>query len=249
MTTWGKLNFENNYFAISKGEVSDHSVVFISGKNPQVDAGTVPETVWNVGGLYPWSAWNGSGKTLYIVSTSTSDTYNVILSGLDENYNLLTHIVTLNGTTPVDTGLVKFRRLNSALYMDSGASNVGTITIRCGAVDGFIVGQMTAGQAVTSMSIYTVPAGYTAYSVYGDFSCNKNENAELNARWRFFGSSFITVYATEVYQQHIVTTPPVPGAIPEKTDIDNQVALVSNNGTRVYSNQQLILVKNNALHV
>jgi len=55
------------------------------------------------------------------------------------------------------------------------------------------------------------------------------------------------VYATEIYQQFIVATPPVPGAIPEKTDIDNQIFLVSSNGTRVYSNQQLILVKNNAL--
>lgn len=246
---WGKLNFENNYFAISKGEVADNSVVFISGKNNQVDSATVPETVWNVGGLYPWSAWNGGGKTLYIVSTSASDIYSVVLSGLDENYNLLVHVVTMNGTTPVNTGLVKFIRLNSAVYVDSGASNVGVVTIRVGATDGAIVGQMTAGQAATSMSIYTVPAGYTAFSIYGDFSCNKNENAELNARWRLFGSSFITVYATEIYQQHIVTTPPVPGAIPEKTDIDNQVALVSNNGTRVYSNQQLILVKNNAIKV
>ena len=165
MTTWGKLTFENNYFAIAKGEVSDNTVVFISGKNNQVDAGTVPETVWNVGGLYPWSAWNGTAKTLYVVSMSASDIYNVILSGLDENYNPLVHVVTMNGTTPVDTGLVKFKRLNSAVYVDSGASNVGTVTIRCGAVDGPIVGQMTAGQATTSMSIYTVPAGYTAYSV------------------------------------------------------------------------------------
>lgn len=245
--TWDRLNFENNYFAISKGEVTDNSVIFISGKNPQVDAATVPETVWNVGGAYPWSAWNGSGKTLYIASTSASDIYNVILNGLDENYNPLTHVVTMNGTTPVNTGSVKFRRLNSAFYMDSGASNVGVVTIRLDSSVGTIVGQMTAGQATTSMSIYTVPAGYTAYSVYGDFSCNKNENAELNARWRFFGSSFITVYATEIYQQHISTLPPVPGAIPEKTDIDNQVVLVANNGTRVYSNQQLLLVKNNAL--
>lgn len=245
--TWDRLNFENNYFAISKGEVTDNSVIFISGKNPQVDAATVPETVWNVGGAYPWSAWNGSGKTLYIASTSASDVYNVILNGLDENYNPLTHVVVMNGTTPVNTGTVKFRRLNSAFYMDSGASNVGVVTIRLDSSVGTIVGQMSAGQATTSMSIYTVPAGYTAYSIYGDFSCNKNENAELNARWRFYGSSFITVYATEIYQQHISTMPPAPGAIPEKTDIDNQVALVSNNGTRVYSNQQLLLVKNNAL--
>jgi len=248
MSSWDKLSYENDYFAIAKGEVSDSSVVFLSGKNPQVDAATVPETIWNVGGLYPWSAWNGGGKTLYVASTSASDTYFVQLSGLDANYNQITETLTLQGTTHVAT-TQDFYRLNSAIYLDGSASNIGNIEVHIGSTTGTIVARIDAGQGNSSMSIYTVPAGYTAYSVYGDFSCNKNENAQLNARWRFFGTSFITVYATEIFEQFIVATPPVAGAIPEKTDIDNQVALVANNGTRVYSNQQLILVKNDALHV
>lgn len=248
MSSWEKLHYENNYFAIAKGEVLDSSVVFISGKNPSVDASTVPETIWNVGGVYPWSAWNGGNKTLYLVSSSASDTYQVLLSGLDLNYNPISEVVTLTGTTPIATTLNTYYRLNQAIYLDGNASNIGDITIKIGSAVGTTVGMISAGQGNTSMSIYTVPAGYTAYSVHGDFSCNKNENAQLNARWRFFGTSFITVYATEIYEQFIVANPPVPGAIPEKTDIDNQVALVANNATRVYSNQQLILVKNNALH-
>ena len=247
MSAWEKLHYENNFFAISKGEVSDSSVVFISGKNPSVDAATVPETVWNVGGVYPWSAWNGGSKTLYIASSSTLDTYQVLINGLDNNYNQISEVVTLNGTTHV-TSVSTYYRLNSAIYLDGNAANLGTIDIHVDSSVGTVVARIDAGQGNTSMSIYTVPAGYTAYSVYGDFSCNRNENAQLNARWRFFGTSFITVYATEIYEQFIVANPAAPGAIPEKTDLDNQVALVANNGTRVYSNQQLILVKNNALH-
>jgi len=249
MSSWDKLNYENSYFAIAKGEVSDSSVVFLSGANLNVTAAAVPVTVWNVGGLYPWSAWNGGNKTLYLVSSSASDTQRVLLSGLDNDYNPISEFVTLNGVTPVATAISTYYRLNNAIYLDGATSNIGNITIKVGSASGTTVGLIADTEGNTSMSIYTVPAGYTAYSVYGDFSCNKGEAARLAARWRFFGSSFITVYATEIFQQFIVANPPVAGAIPEKTDIDNQIHLVSTNGTRVFSNQQLILVKNNALHV
>jgi hypothetical protein len=246
---WGKLNFENNYFAIAKGEVTDNSTVFISGGNLQANPANMPETVWNVGGAYPWSAWNGGNKRLYLVSTSASDTHSVLLSGLDNNYNPISEVVTLQGTTPVASALSTYFRLNSAMYLDGDFANIGDITIKIGSASGTTVGMIGDTEGLTSMSIYTVPAGYTAYSTYGDFSCNKNEAARLVARWRFQNTSFINVYATEIYQQFIVANPPVPGAIPEKTDIDNQIHLVTTNGTRVYSNQQLLLVKNNALHV
>ena len=81
------------------------------------------------------------------------------------------------------------------------------------------------------------------------FAIAKGEAARLVARWKLYGASFINVYSTEIYEQFIVANPPVPGTIPEKTDIDNQIHLVTSNGTRVFSNQQLILVKNDALHV
>ena len=248
MSSWQKLHYENSYFAIAKGEVVDNSVVFISGKNPNVLTSDLPETIWNVGGLYPWSAWNGGNKSLSLVSTSASDTAAVVLSGLDNNYDPVSVTITLNGLTPVNTP-TSFFRLNNAIYLDGPNSNVGTITIKIGSQTGTTVGQIDPQTGNTSMSIYTVPNGYTAYSVYGDFSVNKNEAAQLNAMWRFYGTSFLCVYATEVYQQMITTLPPVPGAIPAKTDIDNIVRFVTSNGTRVYSNQQLILVKNDALHV
>lgn len=248
MSSWDKLSYENDYFAIAKGEVSDSSVVFLSGANLDVSAAAVPVSIWNVGGAYPWSAWNGGNKTLYLASTSASDTRQVLLNGLDNDYNPITELVTLAGTTPVSSALSTYFRLNSALYLDGATSNIGDITIKIGSAAGTTVGLIADTEGSTSMSIYTVPAGYTAYSVYGDFSCNKGEAARLVAKWKFYGSSFITVYATEIYQQFIVAAPPVAGAIPEKTDIDNQIHLVTSNGTRVFSNQQLILVKNDALH-
>lgn len=247
MSSWSRHLFEAIPLAISKGEVNEHSVVFISGKNPNVISTDVPETIWNVGGRYPWSAWNGGNKSIHIVSDNSADTYPVVLSGLDQDYKEVTYTITLNGTTPVTTPAL-FYRLNNAIYLDGVNSNLGTITFRVTDSSGSIVARIDPQIGNTSMSIYTVPAGHSAYSYWGDFSVNKNEGAQLNAMWRFYGTSFICVYATEVYQQHIATDPPLPGAIPEKTDIDNVVRFVTSNGTRVYSNQQLLLVNNNALH-
>jgi len=241
----GNVISGNYYMDIAKGKISGHSVAFVTGR---VENFATPSTIWNVGGMYPWSAWTGGTQVLYMNSTSASDTLSVLLNGLDANYNPISKIVQLNGTTFVNSGTTQFSRLNSAYIIDSGAMNVGQINIRTASSTGSIVGRINPSIGQTSMSIYTIPAGYTGFSMFGDFSVNKNEGAELNARWRFFGGGFITVYAIELYQQAYSAMPPVPGAIPEKTDIDNVAAYVSTpNGTRVYSNQQIILVRNDLL--
>lgn len=232
----------NYYLDVAKGKIVGHSVAFITGRAENF---ATPSTIWNVGGMYPWSAWNTSQK-LYINSTA-ADTMKILLNGLDDNYNPLTELVQLTGLTFVST-INNFKRLNSAYIIDSGSFNIGQINIHTGSSTGTIIGRINIGIGQTSMSIYTVPAGYTAFSMFGDFSVNKNEGAELNARWRFFGAGFITVYAIEIFQQAYHAMPPIPGAIPEKTDIDNVVQFVTTaNGTRVYSNQQLMLISNDEL--
>ena len=75
----------------------------------------------------------------------------------------------------------------------------------------------------------------------------RTSSATREEKWRFFGGPFITVYQAEVYESFITSMPPIPGAIPAKTDIDNMVQFVDNNGSRVYSNQQLLLIDNRYL--
>ena len=232
---------------VAKGKVTGHSVVFVSGRHPAVATGGTPTTVWNnTANTYPWSTWNAGAATLYLNSTSASDTQTLILTGLDASYNIITKLVTLNGTTAVNTNATTFLRLNSATTITSGSA-VGTINIRYGSIAGTIIGRIDPLMSGTSMSIYTVPNGYTAFSMYGDFSVNKNNQAELAVKWRFFGLPFITVYQAEIYESFITSMPPIPGAIPAKTDIDNMVQYVDNNGSRVYSNQQLLLIDNRYL--
>lgn len=227
---------------VSRGAVPGHSNVFIGGRNRSVSNNT-EATCWNVGGLYPWSAWNGGAGTLSIVSDNALDTgITILLDGLDANYNIQTEVVVVNDGTPVDS-TKQFLRLNSATNIGSKAC-VGNINI---SRNGTVIGRVTADKQSTSMAIYTVPAGYTAFSVYGDFSVSKNEAAELNAHWRFFGGVFLDIYSVQLYQNAFVATPPYPGAIPEKTDIDNRVAYATANNTACYSNQQLLLIENTYL--
>lgn len=240
-------NLKDFNLEVAKGNLPGHSIVFISGKHPSVSVGGTPTTVWNnTANTYPWSVWDAGAAAIYLVSTSASDTQQVLLTGLDASYNVITKVVTLTGTTAVNTGATTFKRLNSAIFITNGVA-VGTVNIRYGSAAGTIVGIISTGTGSTSMSIYTVPAGFTAFSTYGDFSVNKGNQAELAVKWRFFGMPFLTVYSTEVYEQFIISSPPIPGAIPEKTDLDNQVQAVDNAGSRVYSNQQLLLIDNRYL--
>lgn len=236
----------NFYLEVAKGTVPGHSVAFISGKAPQVDTSDVPQTVWNVqNSTYPWSVWDSGAASIFLVSSSALDTQTVLVSGLNASYAPITAIVTLTGTTPVSTGSTHFLRVNSVTMISNHGNAVGVILVHYGSSTGTVIGRIDTGFGSTSMSIYTVPAGFTAFSTYGDFSCNKNNQAELAIKWRFFGGPFVTVYRSEVYQQVYFSSPPIPGRIPEKTDIDNMVQVVDNNGSRVYSNQQLLLIDNN----
>ena len=226
---------------VSRGKIPGHHNVFIGGRNRGV-ANNTPATIWNVGGLYPWSVWDAGAGTLSVVSTNALDTgITVLLDGLDSNYNIQTEVVTVNDGTPVVT-TKSFLRLNSATNIGSKAS-VGTINI---SRNGTVVARINADKQSTSMSIYTVPAGHTAFSMWGDFSILGSNSAEMQAYWRFHGGVFIGVYATEVTGTTYQSTPPLPGAIPEKTDIDNRVAYGTNNLT-ASSNQQLLLIDNTYL--
>ena len=48
MTTWARHLYENDYFAIAKGESNGHSFIHKNGYNSDVDATTDPETIWIV---------------------------------------------------------------------------------------------------------------------------------------------------------------------------------------------------------
>ena len=240
------LRTNNFMLDVSRGAVPGHSIVFIGGRNRQVPNNT-EATCWTVGGLYPWATFTNTGAAIYMTSASgaTDSGVQIYIEGLDYNYNKISYVVTLNGSGTGNTDGTHFYRINAAFVVGSKAL-AGTITFRYGASNGTVVGQIVAGSNRLSQAVYTVPAGYTAFSVYGDFGILGSNSAELRAYWRFYGGVFLRIYATPVTGQSFMSAPMFPGAIPEKTDIDNRVAEGTNNLT-ASSNQQLLLVDNTYL--
>ena len=226
---------------VSRGAVPGTTNVFVGGRNRSVPNNT-EASCWNIGGLYPWSAWDAGAGTLSLVSDNAADTaITILLDGLDANYVQQTEVVTLNGTSPV-VSTKQFLRLNSATNI-GGKAIVGTVNI---SIRGTTIGRIEASKQATSMAVYTVPAGHTAFSVWADFAVLGTASAEIKAYWRFHNGVFVGIYSSFVTGNTYQAMPPLPGRIPEKTDIDNRVANGTNN-LQASSNQQLLLIENTYL--
>lgn len=243
MTTWTRHLYEHDPLAIAKGESNGYSFVHKFGANFDVDNNSEPETVWTGGGLYPWSAL-ATAQTLYILSEDDGDTGTVEVQGLDADYNLQTEAVTLTGTTAVTTSNT-FLRVYRMTYTDSGVGNLGDITARVTSASGTVVAQIDVGLSQTLMCVYTVPAGYTAYMMTGDFSVQKNKDAQVLMMQRPFSTNnFRIAHMAEVYESTYRYDFPIPLPLPEKTDLEVRVDNVETNNTRVTSNFTMVLVKN-----
>lgn len=241
MADWGHYIFRDSYFSIAQGQFDGYSVVHVTGHNTDVDSGA-GETVWSAGGLYPWSVWN-SVRVITVVSTSASDTGSVVVSGLDANFNPITEEIDCTGLTP-STGSVQFKRVNSAVYKNGASNNAGVITLTA---NSNTIGLIQVGIGQTLNGIYTVPAGHTAYILTGDFSVQKGEDSQVRFFIRPFGQGFRIAHIGEVYESTYRYDFVAPIAMPEKTDLDIQAALVETNNTRVTTNFTMILVRNNAV--
>jgi len=241
MADWGHYILRDSYFSIAQGQFDGYSTVNVTGYNPDVDSGA-DETVWGAGGLYPWSVWD-SARVITVVSTSNSDQGSVVVSGLDANFDPITEEIDCTGTTP-STGSVQFKRVNSAVYKNGAANNAGDITLTA---NGTTIGLIQTGIGQTLAGIYTVPAGHTAYVLTGNFSVQKGEDSQVRFFVRPFGQSFRIVHIGEVYQGSYEYDFHAPVAMPEKTDLDVQAALVETNNTRTTTNFSMILVRDNAV--
>ena len=219
----------------SAGIYDGLSVIHKFGYNPDIANGSVPETIWSAGGLYPWTAFD-SASALTVASTETGDTGTLKISGLDEDFYMFSETITLNGTTDVVT-TKQFKRVYRMSYSDDA---VGTITAKISATT---VAQVDAGKNQTLMAVYTVPAGYDAYLFTGDTSVNKGHDAQIGFYARLPGESFKVAHMAEVYENAYRYDFLAPLRVSEKTDLDVRVETVENSGTRVTANFDLLLVR------
>lgn len=242
MTTWEKLNFENNYFAIAKGEVDGNTYRNIFGFAEGI--GTNYVTPWELAATTQY-VFPSTALTMTLASDSASDTaVSILISGLDNDYNQISEVVALNGTTGVNTTR-QYRRINDLITTSGNA--VGNVSATNG---GVTYARIRAGVGRNQACLYTVPAGHTLFLCRIDaFSATASGSKYItyvNKNTLANGTSYRVAETTFANVMHIQRQTPFP--IAEKTDLEFQVKFSSSTG-EVGIFGEAILVRNNTMRV
>ena len=211
LTRWNKSEpFE---LQVARGQIRGHQSLNISGYQASIGGTFIP--IWENATAYTYPA---SAGTMLLYSSSASDTaVSILISGLDTNYDPISETLILtNGATGVST-VKSYLRINNISVIGT-INPVGTISLSNSAKT-VTYAKILNGNGRSSMTIYTVPKGYTFYlakvncythvgnnqlTYYRAYTVNANGivNAVLNAPF------------TSVYE----STKTVPRAYTEKTD-------------------------------
>lgn len=237
-----------NLYDVSRGIVDGMQIVDVLGRNFDVDTGTVPEDMWGGGGLYTGFP-TGAAEEFQVLSDNVADTGVLTFFYLPSftSTKYLTATVTLNGTTPVNTG-VSGVRLTIATYNNANPTtfNVGTITVRHSVTTTNVFCVVPAGRSQTNVGGYTVPFGSVGILLkYFCFVRNTTSGSVDGAIWyREFGQSPrlrrpFTATSTFIYAEL-----PTGGIIlPALTDIIMRVSSASVNNLDVIGGFDLLVLK------
>ena len=232
------------YLDVAKGLIPGHSIVSKFGQNNNLNTNTY-EDVWDGGGTYIYPA-DGTAPITHLIGHDAADTEPIEVQGLDINGTLTIQTITLTGTTSVilTTPLWRVFRLKnvgtSDLVGDVCAINIGdTIDYAC----------IDNGNNQTLMALYTIPAGKTGYLLQGTNSLAGTSRGYAVAgrlMMRPFGLVFQlkkTFGLQSDGSSYMVMPQPLPGKMPEKTDI--RVSAISTaSGGVINTTFEILLVDN-----
>lgn len=154
---------------VAENKVAGYDQVNKFGRNPDINIATVPEDIWNGGGIYAGFPVNVFER-VRVTSNATGDSgtgfgaRTITIFGLDAGFNPQSETLTLAGLVPV-TGVGTYSRVNAAYTVTAGASgaNLGELTCQHVTTTADVFFRMPTGTNQTYVSAYTVPAGKSAY--------------------------------------------------------------------------------------
>jgi len=223
------------------GIYPNRSMLKIFGRAPDVD--NVYVDAWE--GPTTTYVFPAAAQQMSVVSTSTSDTSagtgvrTVKIHYLDANYAEQVEVVTLNGTTPVNTTATNILRVQKMHSFSTGSHGypVGDIALKN--TGGTVTySQMKASRNTAQQCIWTVPAGKTLYlsqwfSAAGASAANHFTQVILRATaWDGYsvtGGGFLTVDPLSVQDGNLVQPFAIPIKIPAQSDI--KVSAISDGGS------------------
>jgi len=147
------------------------------------------------------TVWDGvavNGNSIYTYLTTSvtlkvesddedDDGATYLIEGLDGNYNPVSEEITTDSGTGIGTGTQQFLRVFRAKITSNGGVNDGNVSINSNDVNNTLLAYIKEDNGQTLMSIYTVPAGKTAYLIKLHGSVDK---ANVDVKFMFFETSF-----------------------------------------------------------
>ncbi len=164
--------------------------------------------------------------TLKVESDDSDDdgaTY--LIEGLDGDYNLVSEEIATDSGTGIGTGTQQFLRVFRARMTSNGGVNDGNVSITTNDINDTLLAYIKEDNGQTLMSIYTVPAGKTAYLIKLHGSVDKS-NADV--KFMFFetpfgGSRNIKHMSGTQGGNPIDYDYPVPLRFEEKSDLEMRI--------------------------
>ena len=242
-------------FDISQGLRAGYTVEHIFGENTDLDSATVPEDIWNGGGVYTGFP-TGSAETIEAFSSSTNDDEGgsgaeiIYVQGLDANYAVQTESITLNGTGAVATTTTWTRVHRITVTQSANGANTsfndGTITVRHTTTTANVFVQSPVGTNFSRICAFTTPAEHNGFihHFFAEIEGQSSAVAE-GALWiREFGKppklvAHFTVKDNRTYNFEIY------GGImlPPKTDVAIRLTSSSANNVDVTGEMDIVVVK------
>ena len=190
-------------------------------------------TIWD--GVAVGVAVNGNSIYTYLTTPTTlrvesddngDDGATYLIEGLDGDYNPVSEEITTDANTGIGTGTQQFFRVFRAKITSNGGVNAGNVSITPNDEDDdTLLAYIKEDNGQTLMSIYTVPAGKTAYLIKLHGSVDKSN---VDVKFMFFetpfgGSRNIKHMSGTQGGNPIDYDYPVPLRFEEKSDLEMRI--------------------------
>ena len=222
---------------VARGQIAWHKRLLKFGYNPLVNE--IEETVWENGGLYVYPS---SAITLSVSSSVGATDSGVVLttSGLDANYNEISETLVLSASGTATTTL-QYLRINR-IFVAGSKALTGIVSFTNG---GTTYASVNSDNQ-TLMSLWTVPAGYTAYVLQTDVTVlteTNNKFGTIRLVTRLPGGVFRTQDMFSAQNSDVTRTYSIPLPLAEKTDIEfRAVGSSSNSNLHVSATFEIVYI-------
>lgn len=254
---WIRSNFSGG--ALVAGLIPGANARLRRGRNLDIDQGSLPETIWPPGGIYPFQTTPFQAS---VVSTDANDTLagtgaqTLQILGLDQNLVRVEEIVNLNGLTPVLTVRTDWLRIAEIIVATAGAdptgTNIGDINVSVDAGPLQAVAPATFGVSV--QAVHTVEAGHTGFVVGRGaqmLKAGSGTEVEITLFLRPPGGAWLILQQFALRgsgtSSFFDSRVDFPIDLPGGTDVDARLTFADSNNLAVIATMDILEVRNDLL--